>query len=63
MVLLVPSTLKKKKLVAASFSLSVALEVGSNLGVPQRPVFERRSSRVTELCIAEQSWNVSLTSN
>ena len=36
---------------------------GWNFAVPQQPVFERRSSRVTALCIAEQSWNVSWASN
>ena len=34
-----------------------------NFAVPQQPVFERRSSRVTALCIAEQSCNVSWASN
>ena len=32
---------------------------GWNFAVPQQPVFERRSSRVTALCIADHSWNVS----
>ena len=36
---------------------------GWNFAVPQQPVFERRSSRVTALCIAEQSCNVSWASN
>ena len=36
---------------------------GWNFAVPQQPDFERRSSRVTALCIAEQSWNISWASN
>ena len=39
------------------------MAAGWHLAVPRQPVLERRSKRATKLCIAEQSWNDSWTSN